>query len=291
MSKWLKAKRKLLVVIAITVLLVLFIASFVGGYWLKWGWTGFPAKTEWDWLNLLGVLAIPVVVGFGAVWYTSRQTRAREAASERQHKTELEIANENQREAALQTYIDKMSELLLKKDLRQSTENDEARKIARVRTLTLLQRLDLERKGSVLQFLHEAGLIEKDTSVIDLRGASLNGADLSHADLSHADLNKADLSHADLNGADLNGADLSYANLSHANLSEANLNGADLSHTKLYFADLSRADLGMANLLGANLHITDLRGANLTGTKVTDEQLSKAQSLKGATMPDGSKHP
>jgi hypothetical protein len=32
-----------------------------------------PAKTLWDWLNLLGVLAIPVVVGLGAVWYTAQQ--------------------------------------------------------------------------------------------------------------------------------------------------------------------------------------------------------------------------
>ena len=59
---------------------------------------------------------------------------------------------DNQRETALQEYIDKMSELLLQKNLRESAEEDEVRKIARVRTLTILPRLDARRKGSVLHF-------------------------------------------------------------------------------------------------------------------------------------------
>jgi uncharacterized protein YjbI with pentapeptide repeats len=33
-----------------------------------------------------------------------------------------------------------------------------------------------------------------------------------------------------------------------------------------------------------------LEGANLSGANVTDEQLAQARSLKGATMPDGTKH-
>src|SRR5260221_1248189 len=96
-----------------------------------------------------------------------------------------------------------MSELLLYKDnpLRESASEDEVRKIARVRTLTMLTRLDNERKKSVLQFLHESGLIETDKHIIDLRGADLYGANLSDADLRGADLY----------GADLRGADLSEA--------------------------------------------------------------------------------
>jgi hypothetical protein len=34
--------------------------------------TGFAGKTLWDWLQLLAALAIPLVVGFGAVWFTIR---------------------------------------------------------------------------------------------------------------------------------------------------------------------------------------------------------------------------
>jgi serine/threonine-protein kinase len=51
-------------------------------------------------------------------------------------------------------------------------------------------------------------------------------------------------------------------------------------------AGLVVANLSEADLNGANLIRADLRGA-----KVTDEQLSRAKSLKGAIMPDGSTHP
>lgn len=137
MRKWLRSPWA----IGIIVLLVLFIASFIGGYWLKWGWTGFSAKTEWDWLNLLGVLAIPAVVGLGAAWYAAQQGKA----SDREN-------TDNQRETALQAYIDKMSELLLKEHLGERTEDDklkpeyeQVRNIARVRTITVLTQLDARR--------------------------------------------------------------------------------------------------------------------------------------------------
>jgi len=65
----------------------------------------------------------------------------------------------------------------------------------------VLRRLDAERKGSVLQFLHESGLIVKDKHIIDLRGANLGGANLFEAELSGADLRRADLLDADPEGA------------------------------------------------------------------------------------------
>ena len=71
-----------------------------------------------------------------------------------------------------------MSELLLTSNLRKSGLNDEARYIARARTLTVLSQLDGdgERKKTVLQFLYEASLIKKN---VDSNIVSLEGADLS----------------------------------------------------------------------------------------------------------------
>lgn len=273
MRKWLKEKRKSLVATGSIVLLVLFIASFVGGYWLKWGWTGFSAKTEWDWL---GVLAIPVVVGWGAVWYTTQQGKV----SDREN-------TDNQRETALQTYIDKISELLLEKDLRESAEGDEVRNIARVRTLTVLPRLNPQRKGMVLQFLYEASLIGKNKHIVDLEQANLLEAELYSVNLSGADLRGAFLGGVILYDVNLSGANLSGVSLDRAKLVGANLNGADLSNTYLGGVNLQFADLKDANLVDA-----DLIGADLTNAKgTTDEQLSKVKLLTGAIMPDGTKHP
>lgn len=90
---------------------------------------------------------------------------------------------DNQRETALQVYFDKMSELLLIHKLRASAEDNEIRKIARARTLTVLPRLDRKRKRSLLQFLYESCLIEKANRIVDLTGVDLSGADLSGANL------------------------------------------------------------------------------------------------------------
>src|SRR5207248_10068193 len=40
-----------------------------------------PGKGLWDWLQLLGLIAIPVVVGIGAAWFTARQNHDREIAA------------------------------------------------------------------------------------------------------------------------------------------------------------------------------------------------------------------
>jgi hypothetical protein len=210
-----------------------------------------PAKTLWDWLGLFAVLTIPAVVGLGAAWFTVQQGKE----SNREN-------TDNQREAALQAYIDRMSELLLEKKLRESAGEDEVRVVARVRTMTILPRLDATRKSSVLIFLHESGLIEKSKYIIDLRGANLSRANLRTDNLNAANLGEVDLREADLSGADLR----------EANLGEAKLNGANLSNTMLWQADLS-----WANLSGA--------------INTAPEQLAEVKSLQGATMPDGSIHP
>ena len=92
-------------------------------------------------------------------------------------------------------------------------------------------------------------------------------------------------SEANLPGVDLRKAQLQRANLSQANLAKARLVGCDLSSADLSGSNLSGADLSDANLSGA-----DLSEANLSETKISRDQLSQAQSLAGATLPDGTKH-
>src|SRR6266550_3734279 len=109
-SWWQQIKQYRLTILVVAIILVIAIALIIIGY--RFDWTGFngsnkSGKTLWDWLNLLGVLAIPVVVGFGAVWFTTRQGKVADAENK-----------DNQRETALQVYIDKMSELLLHENLR-----------------------------------------------------------------------------------------------------------------------------------------------------------------------------
>jgi hypothetical protein len=68
------------------------------------------------------------------------------------------------------------------------------------------------------------------------------------------------------------------------------LKGMDLSGVDLSGSDLSGADLRVANLRGAVLRGTRLVGACLEEAQLTEAQLGEAESLKGAIMPDGSRH-
>lgn len=216
---------------------------------------GFKDKTLWDYLQLV---AIPVIIGIGTLWFTYQQSLATAAASEEQYQTNLNIAQDQQQETALQTYLDRMSDLLFTEHLATSRPGDEVRQVARARTLTLLPQLNITRKEEVIRFLTEANLIQsngKVSAIINLNGADLTDAYLSAADLHGADLSGADLSGAYLHGANLHDADLSVANLTDANLTDANLSG------------------------------TDLRGA-----MTTPQQLTTAFSLSGTILPDGSKH-
>ena len=140
-SWWQKIRRPLLVVgiIVASMLAIVTIVGIIGGYLFNWNWAGLRQKTLWDWLQLL---IIPAVLAVGGFVINLTISRSEQEATKQRAQSEREIAEDNQREAALQAFIDKLSELLLEKQLRQSTPEDEVRKIARVRTLTVLPRLD-----------------------------------------------------------------------------------------------------------------------------------------------------
>ena len=228
-SWWQKVCKPLAVVgiIVACVLGIALIVGIIGGYLFHWGWTGLSQKSLWDWLQLL---IIPAVLAIGGYLFNLTTSRNEQKSTQHRDQTEREIASDNQREAALQDYIDKMSELLLKEHLSElKPEYEEVRKIARVRTLTVLPRLDSRRKRSVLQFLHESNLIVRDKPIIELKGADLSLASLSRAELDGANLSGANLNNSSLSFTDLSGADLRKANLERANLIAANLEGADLS--------------------------------------------------------------
>jgi uncharacterized protein YjbI with pentapeptide repeats len=120
----------------------------------------------------LQLLIIPFALAIIAIFFNK---------SER--KNEQRIASDNQQEAALQEYIKEMSELLLERNLRKSDWDAEVRNIARVRTLTVLPRLDGTRKRNVLLFLYDADLIDKGRQIIDVADADFSEAYLSEVSL------------------------------------------------------------------------------------------------------------
>ena len=224
--------------------------------------TGFGTKTLWDWMELL---IIPLFLAGGA-FFLNRSER----------NTEHEIATDRQQEAALQAYLDRMAELLLEEKLR-TTKKDEVRDVARTRTLTVLRGLDARRKRLVIIFLHEAKLISKEKTIVNLEGADLTDANLRDANLIGAHLSEVNLQGAILEGTNLKGANLRQVNLLNANLAFADLTGANLDGVALNKADWLRK-LGPLPIGGGVLRADFLKDFRDTA------------NLKGTIMPDGRKH-
>ena len=170
------------------------------GYLFGWKWTGLPKQTLWDWLDLL---IVPVVLAIGGYLFTRSEDRRTREQADRFTRSEnsrtLEQADHRREEDVLQAYLDQMWKLLLNKDLLRSTSkansNSEALTAARVSTLTTLERIHHhpDKKGIIVKFLSECGLLEKQDTVVILEGANLSGANLTGVDLSDANLIGADL--------------------------------------------------------------------------------------------------
>jgi uncharacterized protein YjbI with pentapeptide repeats len=245
-----------------------------------WTLKALGGKTVWDWLQLLGVLAIPVVIAVGGWMFGAQQSAHQNELEDQRAKNERQIEEQRAQDAALQAYIDQMSQLMLGGNLRDSEEDSEVRTLARARTRTVLARLDGQRKGSVVQFLYEASLIDREQPVVSLSDVRLHGADLSHQDLSETNLSGAKLNRANLSSADLSDADLSGAKLKDADLSFASISGANMSGTYLNRANLSETDSIEADLSGADLSGADLSGADLSGAFLRDADLRETYLIE-----------
>jgi uncharacterized protein YjbI with pentapeptide repeats len=229
--------------------MVAFSALVVLAYRRRWQWTGLPAaqaaddgsggrpaRTLWDWLQLLGIPLALAALAF--------------LLSEAQDNRDYRRSRDADRESALRAYLAQMSDLMLKYELLKKPPS-EVKEVARTATLTTVRRLDGVRKGVVVRLLVEAHLLEQPNPTVPLREADLTGAFLEGADL-----RGADLAHADLRGANLVIADLTGANLDDDDLDKADLTGTNFAHASLRRAAITNADLG-----GACFVKTDLSNA------------------------------
>jgi uncharacterized protein YjbI with pentapeptide repeats len=255
--------------------------------WTRWAdWTGFgndnSTRTLWDYLGLILASIATIVI-----------VLLNERNQERRKMIEIDIAADQQRENILRTYLDDMGKMLMEKNLKgeKGKEDSPILDIAQVKTITALRTLDKERRNFIFQFLRDSGLgdfilIKASMSNLNLEWGNLADLNLSGANLIEANLRGTQLFKANLCGSFLTNANLSDAKIVGANLSGAFLDNANLEGTTLYGVLKPRGEI----IFATDLTYADLSGTNLRDAKITPEQLTKAKSLKGATLPDGTVH-
>lgn len=230
-----------------------------------------PGKSLWDMMELL---VIPLSLLLLGAWFQNSQ-------GERE-------SNET-REEVLQLYFDRISMLLIDKNLmaiasKKNTIDAEQKElleisidIIKARTPSILRFFDKDakRRSSAIRFLAE-------TDTISRLRINLSSTNLSRVHLGYTNLSGANLSNSNISTSNLFEANLHGANLSKVNLSRTFMPGANLSKVNLFNANLSGADLFGADLSDANLF-----DANLSGARgVTKEQLSEAR-LCNTKLPKG----
>jgi len=234
-----------------------------------------PAKTLWDWLQLL---IIPAVLAVGGTIFN----RLLDARSR-------DIASDQQQETALQDYLKEMSDLLTTDHLRKSRPESRLKNIARARTLIVLPGLDPLRKGRVLRFLYETRLvIGKGKPFVDLRGANFSNLRIHETKLNSKYLqmtgNRISLKNANLQGAIFRDASLEQVDLRGAYLDNIYASNVDLNITWL----CNKASMKMARLNGSNLYRACLRGAQMQGVQLRGAYLREADlrrvNLQGADL-------
>lgn len=253
--------------------------------------------------------SVTIVAAIGSLVWTIYQFNAQQGIDAHLQAAQASISAaqtlDQERQATFNTYLDRMSDMLLSDNLLKSSQNSPVRAIAEARTFTTLHDLDPDRKAELVHFLWKAELVTGNPPVISLSTAPLGSANFQHAllmnlnfsgallinstfndcDLTGAYFSQTILPGTTLNNVNLSGVDMTGANLYGVTLQDATLTGVNMTDASLQKANLSGDDLTQVNLTGANL-----AGANLKDARITSTQFKQVSSLHDTIMPDGSTH-
>src|SRR5215217_5125234 len=296
-------RRRVLSIVLIAILAIDLLAMFYGGYLSNWQLLTQPSGIFWAALGLIAAIGLLASAYEKIFSPRVRRTISRNAPlvsalialvgvliaqvvnahlTRTTQENQQLLDQEARQNSELQSYLSTVGELPTNPDPAADTA-------AQAQTLTVLPDLDPEQKRTVMQFLYQADLINKDNPRIRLFYADLTSANLKGTD---AQENVFMLDNANLRGVNLADADLEYTNLEGSNVSLAHLvntdlSNADLSDANLYHSYLSNVDLSDANLSGADLSSVDLR--NDWG--LTQEQIDEAKGDERTQLPDGLQRP
>lgn len=245
-------------------------------------WETVPPKFLWDWLELL---IIPVILLFGTFFLSHSEEVTRREIAEKQREADQTIADKNnkaeqdriidrQREESLQEYINKMTELLLDNKLKDNN-NKIVADIARVKTMATVRVLDGKRKGLVLKFLFDSGLINGDKPIVNLEYADFSGTEYSGAYLGGADLSKVDFSNAKLNGINLKKAKVKETIFRNADLSNGIFEETNFDHAE--FTQTKAAGIHADNCIFSSIIFSE---TDLTNSLLTDCTFNSCKMMK-----------
>jgi uncharacterized protein YjbI with pentapeptide repeats len=300
-SRW--SFRRVLSIVLFAILVIDLVALFYGGYLSSWRLLTQPSGIFWAVVGLIAAIGLLAstyekIFSPGLRRAISRNAplisalialvgvlvaQVVNAHLTRTTQDNQQLLDEKARQnSELQSYLSTVGALPSNPDPAADTS-------AQAKTLTVLPDLDPEQKRTVMQFLYQADLINKDNPRIKLFYADLSSANLKGTDSQE---NMFVLDNANLRGANLTGANLEYISMEGSILRYIHLVDTDLSNANLSNVDLGRAYFENVDLSGANLSGTDLSGVDLRdSTGLTQEQIDEAIGDERTQLPDDLQRP
>jgi len=251
----------------------------------------------YDWLTLLSTLFVPLIVGILTVVLPLQQQNLSERQNENSKTIalnnrlqEMELLHDQQKQIILNTYEHDLCDLIFKysavnsyynntsSDGEDDDDNDDDERVSlviRTKTLHALRQLDPTRKILLIQLLIDSGV--------------QNRINLSHVDLSSLIFPPGSF-YNQLRFVNVLARKIS---LKHVSLYQSNFSSSILDESSFHDSNCSYADFSYASLQRTDWKNTDVTQAvfnysNLLGANITPQQLAKAQSLRGAILPNGS---
>src|SRR5215212_5989203 len=296
-------RRRVLSILLIAILAVDLVVMYYGGYLSSWQLLTQPSGIFWAIVGLIAAIGLLASVYEKIFSRSVRRTISRNAPlvsaliallgvliaqvvnahlTRTTQENQQLLDQEARQNSELQNYLSTVGELPTNQDPAADTA-------AQAQTLTVLPDLDPDQKRTVMQFLYQADLINKDNPRIGLFYADLTSANLKGTDTQD---NKFLLDNTNLRGVNLTDADLEYISMESSNVSQAHLVNTDLSNASLSDADLNHAYLSQVDLSGANLSGADLSGVDLRNdTGLTQEQIDEAKGDERTQLSDDLQRP
>ena len=221
-------------------------------------------KTIWDWMQLL---VIPLILA-GVAYYLANTQREKE----------LEIAETEKSENALQNFLDYMTKLMIEHEYLDDEEFEGAARLIRARTLMVLEQLNGKQKGHLLRFLIETTLLDKEKIYLNLKRANLTRLEFEPGGYSDFNLDGVNLDYANLAECQFHNVQMKGISMRDANLEYADFTSGSLEYILLNRSNLYNAKLGKANMFKANLQDANLEGA------ILQETILSRSNLRGANL-------
>jgi uncharacterized protein YjbI with pentapeptide repeats len=240
-------------------------------------------------VKILGTFLVPLVIGIFTIVTTiehynvNNQNRIKDMEiASRQRDQELKQADTLQQETVYAVYTKDIGELSLKLKTNNITsiELDQQLKVARAKTLSAIRQLNAKRKGHLIQFLYESGLIFTNRSAIDL-----STADLSDASWASRIGMRFRFPYIALTNIVLTNTSFVNSYMLGANFTGSQLNNANFSGTYLFATNFKDCDLVNADLRGIQDHYSIMQNVNLSGAILSDPP---PRLISNAILPNGS---